>query len=170
VDRNWFKLVGATPRSDDDPIRALPDDWEVEIPSLKTIMRFPKHRAPKDIMDNDRLIAYAVGKGKLFAVQTRNGDIRMRKPYGPAGSVTFRYPNELDVVTHAWVGDLRRAPLLSDVRPDFTTTYKKKFWNGSHWRISDEEYAALEAAIVQAGQGKPAPELPRQAPRVATHI
>src|SRR5947208_329128 len=107
--RNWIKLVGASNLVQVDgsvAVMNLPDDWAAQIPSLFTEMRFPKHRPPTNISDNERIIAYAVGKGKVFAVQTRDGNIRTKKPYGPAGSVTFRYPNEMDVTTHAWVPNL----------------------------------------------------------------
>jgi len=55
----------------------------------------------------------------------------------------------MDVETHDYIPDRRRAPLLGDVAPDFTTKYPpaKYFRQGSHWRITDEEFEALAASI-----------------------
>src|SRR5688572_18086860 len=128
-------------------------------------MRFPKHRPPRDISDHERLIGYAVEKGKVFLVQTRAGGIRIQPPYGPKGSVTYRWPNEMDVETHAWVPNLKNAPELKAVLPDFMDKYRKKFWRGSHWLIDDAEYDALEAAVIAAGKGKKAPMPPRRLPQ-----
>ncbi len=59
-------------------------------------MRFPKHRHPTNISNYERLIAYAVGKQKVFAAQRRAGAIRIQQPYGPPGSVTQRWPHEME--------------------------------------------------------------------------
>ncbi len=44
--------------------------------------------------------------------------------------------------------------------PGFMAKYKKNFWNGSHWRITDEEFDALEAAILSEGEGVAVPPPP----------
>jgi hypothetical protein len=166
--RNWFKLVGASNQHAADGSTVfmnIPDDWARQIPSLFTAMRFPRHRPPTNISNNERIIAYAVGKGKVFAVQTRDGNVRNRKPYGPVGSVTSRYPNEMDVTTHAHVPNIANAPDLKRTCPDFMDVHGSKFRQGSHWLISDEHYDALEAAIVASGEGSPAPLPPRREPR-----
>lgn len=150
--RKWFKLVGVS-----GPGGQVPDDWMVDERSLFDLMRFPKHRQPTNISNYEGLIAYAVGKQKVFAAQRRAGGIRINAPSGPEGSVTWRWPHEADVETFAWVADLGDAPLLGDVLPDFTTKYKKSFWNGSHWQITDEEWDALQAAILDVGEGVPVP-------------
>lgn len=54
----------------------------------------------------------------------------------------------MDVVTHAYIPDLRDAPMLAGVRPNFMKLHGKKFWNGSHWEISLTEYAELKQAIL----------------------
>jgi hypothetical protein len=159
--KKWFKLVGVTGGP-------VPDDWTVEEPSLFDVMRFPKHRQPKKISNYNGLIAYAVGKQKVFAAQRRAGAIRIQAPYGPEGSATYRWPHEMDVETFAWVPDLRQAPDLNTVLPDFTDKYRKYFRNGSHWEITDEEFEAFELAIAAAGKGVPVPEPPFYAPSVTS--
>lgn len=149
----WFKLVGV-------PEGQVPDRWTVEEPDLMDMMRFPKHRQPTNISDYNGLIAYAVGKQKAFAAQRRAGAIRIQKPYGPPGSVTYRWPHEMDVETFAWVTDLRNAPQPDDAVPGFMAKYRGQFWNGSHWRITDEEFAALEQAILAVGEGVAVPAPP----------
>ena len=151
--KKWFKLVGVTGGP-------VPDPWTVEEPGLFDLMRFPKHRKPTNISNYNGLIAYAVEKRKVFAAQRREGDIRIKAPYGPKGSVTDRWPNEMDVETFSWVADLRDAPDLSTVLPDFTTNYRKYFWNGSHWEITEDEFQALQAAIIEHGEGIPVPVPP----------
>lgn len=148
--RKWFKLVGVTGGS-------VPDLWTEDESSLFVVMRFPKHRQPSNIADYEGLIAYAVGKGKVFAVQRRAGAVRINPPSGPEGSVTHRWPHEMDVETFAWVPDLRVAPAIEAACPGFMAKYKKNFWNGSHWRITDEEFDLIEAAILAAGEGVPVP-------------
>lgn len=149
----WFKLVGATGG-------AVPDRWTIEEPSLFDLMRFPKHRQPTKISNYNGLIAYAVGKRKVFAAQRRAGALRIQAPYGPEGSVTYRWPHEMEVETFAWVADLRHAPDLTSVLPDFTDKYRKYFRQGSHWQITDEEFDVLQNAIISAGQGVSVPAPP----------
>jgi hypothetical protein len=129
----------------------LPDDWVSEIPSLLHEMRFPKHRRPTNISNGEPIICYAVKKGQVFALQSRKpglDTIRLKPPTGPIGSATYRYPNEMDVVTHAYISDLRDAPMLADVQPNFMKLHGKKFWNGSHWEISLSEYEPLKQSIL----------------------
>jgi hypothetical protein len=145
--KKWFKLVGVTGG-------AVPDNWVEEEASLIELMRFPKHRQPSNISNYEGLIAYAVGKKKIFAAQRRAGAVRINPPIGPKGSVTFRWPHEMDVETFAWVPDLTTAPSPDEAVPGFMEKYGRQSWNGSHWKITDEEFAALEAAILDRGVGK----------------
>lgn len=151
--RKWFKLVGVTGGP-------VPDRWTEVEASLFEVMRFPKHRQPANISNYEGLIAYTVGKQKIFATQRRAGAIRINEPTGPKDSVTYRWPHEMEVETFAWIADLRTAPTVDDVLPGFTEKYRKNFWNGSHWQITDEEFAALEAAIVATGTGTAVPPPP----------
>lgn len=151
--RKWFKLVGVTGGP-------VPDRWLEEEASLRDLMRFPKHRQPTNISNYEGLIAYAVGKRRLFAGQRRAGAIRINQPTGPKDSVTYRWPHEMEVETFAWVGDLRNAPDLGAAFPEFMEKYRKNFWNGSHWQITDDEFEALQTAILAAGEGVPVPPPP----------
>jgi len=139
----------------------MPDNWVEEEASLFDLMRFPKHRQPSNISNYERLITYAVGKRKIFAAQRRAGAIRIQRPYGPPGSVTQRWPHEMEVETFAYVANLRDAPEPS---VEFMEKYRKQFWNGSHWLIADDEYGALEDAIIRAGSGVSVPPPPWVAP------
>ena len=151
--RKWFKLVGVTGGR-------VPDVWTENESSLLDLMRFPKHRQPSNIANYEGLIAYWVGSGKVLAAQRRAGAVRINSPSGPKGSVTDRWPHELEVETFGWVGDLRSAPSVESAVPGFMAKYKKNFWNGSHWRITDEEFDAFEAAILSAGEGVAVPPPP----------
>jgi hypothetical protein len=151
--RKWFKLVGVTGGR-------VPANWIDDEPSLRELMRFPKHRQPTNMSNYEGLIAYWVGEQKVFAAQRRAGSIRINDPSGPKGSVTHRWPHEMEVETFAWVAELRDAPLVSDVLPEFMEKYRKNFWNGSHWQITDDEFEALQAAIISAGEGVPVPPPP----------
>ena len=124
------------------------------------LMRFPKHRRPDNVSNYEGVIAYAVGKRKVFAAQRRAGAIRINPPTGPKGSVTFRWPHEMDMETFAWVPDLRVAPTPESVVYGFMEKYRRNFWNGSHWQITDDEFAALQAAIISAGEGREVPPPP----------
>lgn len=154
--KKWFKLVGVTGV----PNGQVPDLWTEEEASLRELMRFPKHRKPENISNYEGLIAYAVGKQKVFAAQRRQGAIQINPSTGPKGSVTDRWPHLMEVETFAWVSDLRDAPAIGDVLPDFTHKYRKNFWNGSHWQITDDDFEALQAAILAAGEGGPVPPPP----------
>ena len=151
--RKWFKLVGVTGGH-------VPDNWVEEEASLRELVRFPKHRRPTNISNYEGLVAYAVGKRKVFAAQRRAGAVRINEPSGPRGSVTYRWPHEMQVETFAWVADLRDAPDLGVAFPDFMEKYRKNFWNGSHWQITDDEFVAIQAAILAAGEGAPVPPPP----------
>lgn len=152
--RCWFKLVGSM-KLDGSVDPRVPDDWTVSDPGLFDSARFPRHRQPTNISNYERVILYAVGKGVVFAAQRRAGAIRINKPYGPPGSVTDRWPHEMETETFAWVPDLRNAPAVKAVLPEFMTIYRKKFRNGSHWMITPLEFSALETAIIEAGTGTP---------------
>lgn len=153
--RKWFKLVGVS-----GPGGQVPDLWTVAEASLRDLMRFPKHRQPTNISNYEGLIAYAVGKQKVFAAQRRQGAIQINTPSGPKGSVTDRWPHVMEVETFAWVPDLRDAPTPDDVLPGFMEKYRKNFWNGSHWQIADDEWDTLQAAILDVGDGVAVPDPP----------
>lgn len=50
------------------------------------------------------------------------------------------------------------APLLRDVALEVADKYAKRFRNGSHWKIADEEYETLAKAIEAAGAPYPGPQ------------
>lgn len=142
---NWFKLVGST----EDPVA---EDWEHEGPEMFTEVRFPWNKGPKDIWAPGRLILYAVGSRVLVAVQTVDGPPQFNPRRGPPGSTTNRWPHTIRVRTHYYCSPLSSAPQLRDVSPEFADRYAKRFREGSHWKISDDEYEPLEAAIKKAGR------------------
>lgn len=157
--RSWLKLVGTTDEN-------LPDDWYVQRHDLLTVVRFAWNKKPEKVANYDRIVLYAVGKKRIFATQRRKGgsqSIRLNDAEGKKGSITYRYPKEMDVETYAYVGDLTDAPRISDVLPGFLLKYRKKnsFRNGSHFEIAPDEFAAMENAILDAGEGKRVEPPPR---------
>ena len=93
----------------------------------------------------------------LSAAQERFGSIRRPDRRAASPSVghtkwTWRLsPGSLD---------LRVAPTPESVVPGFMEKYRRNFWNGSHWQITDGEFAALQAAIISAGEGREVPPPP----------
>jgi hypothetical protein len=141
---NWFKLVGSTEDR-------LAEDWAHEEAGNFTEVRFPWNKPP-NLWSPGRLILYAVGSTALVATQSVDGPPSIRPRRGPAGSRDYRWPHAIKVKTHYYCSPLATAPLLRTVAPDFADKYAKRFRNGSHWQITDEEYEQLAAAIEEAGQ------------------
>jgi len=141
----WFKLVGAT----DKPV---PPNWAEERPDIFTEIHFPWNKPPTDVSNGERMIVYAVGSRVLIATQTVDGPPRIVPRRGPVGSNEYRWPHSVTVKTHSYCSPLSSAPKLREVAPDFAERYATKFREGSHWRIEDDEYAELAAAIEAAGR------------------
>src|ERR1700691_1778578 len=141
---NWFKLVGAT----DSPVD---DDWERNESGNFTAIHFPWNKPPTRISSSDRIILYAVG-GKLMATQTVDGPPRIEPRRGPAGSPENRWPHSIKVRTHFFCSPLNEAPELPVVAAEFAARHSSRFRDGSHWRISDDEYELLPPIIGKAGR------------------
>jgi hypothetical protein len=142
---NWFKLVGAT----GDPAA---EDWEHEEPDNFTEIRFPWNKPPTDVWSPGRIVLYAVERGVLMATQTIDGAPSINQRRGPTGSLTNRWPHTIKVKTHRYCSPLTSAPELRTVAPEFAEKYSKRFRQGSHWRITDDEYQQLAAAVERAGR------------------
>jgi len=141
---NWFKLVGAT----GDPVD---ENWaEVEAHNF-TEIRFPWNKPPTEVCSPDRFVLYAVGSTALIATQTVDGPPSIRPRRGAAGSRDDRWPHAVKVKTRFFCSQLSSAPLLRDVAPEIADKYAKRFRNGSHWKITDEEYETLAMAIEGSG-------------------
>jgi hypothetical protein len=142
---NWFKLVGATGHQ-------VAEDWEHDDAENFVSIRFPWSKPPSRICLHDRVVLYAVGDGVLMATQRVIGEPGIKPRRGPKGSQDDRWPHTLDVETLFYCSPLSTAPKLRDVAPDVADKYEKKFWNGSHWRITDEEYEQLAHIVEEAGR------------------
>ena len=142
---NWLKLIGAT----DKP---LPEDWEHDAAHNFTELRFPWNKPPSDIWAPGRIVLYAVGSTALIATQSVDGPPHINPRRGPAGSRDNRWPHSIKVKTHSFCSPLSSAPLLREVAPEIADKYAKRFRNGSHWRITDEEYEKVAAAIERHGR------------------
>ena len=141
---SWFKLVGST----EDPV---PEDWLKMRPDLLTEVRFPWNKRPDDIWAPGHLILYAVGSGALIADQQVDGPPQILPRRGKPGTPTYRWPHKIAVKTEYVCCPLDAAPSLRVLAPDFADRHKARFWNGSHWRISDDEYAQLSSIIRSYG-------------------
>jgi hypothetical protein len=141
----WFKLVGST----ENP---LPDDWVQQRPDLLTAIRFPWNKPPSDIWAPGKLVLYAVGSGALIAVQRVDGPPQLLPRRGAPGTAENRWPHKLAVKTERFCPSVCFAPKLRDDVPTFAAKYGSRFRNGSHWAITDEEFAVLDEVIRSAGQ------------------
>jgi hypothetical protein len=101
----------------------------------------------------DRIVLYTAGSTALIATQTGPPSIRPRR--GAPGSRDNRWPHAIRVKTHFFCSPLSSAPLLRDVAPEVADKYAKRFRNGSHWKITDNEYEPLARAIEAAGRPYP---------------
>jgi hypothetical protein len=144
----WLKLVGATENQ-------VADYWPQDQPFNFTEIWFPWNKPPSDIWQPGRIILYAVGWGALMAEQAVAGPPKIMPRRGPAGSPQNRWPHRLAVKTLFYCSPLSQAPLLRDLAPEIADRYSKRFWNGSHWRISDDEYGQLSAIIRDHGDSYP---------------
>jgi hypothetical protein len=140
-----FKLIGATENR-------VADDWEHKEPHIFTEIRFPWNKPPTNVWSPCQVIIYTVGSGALIATQEVAGPPSIKPRRGPAGSRDNRWPHEIEVKTLYYCSPLSAAPELRDVSPEFADKYRKRFRNGSHWQITDEEYDLLASAVEDAGR------------------
>jgi hypothetical protein len=142
---NLFKMIGAT---EDQVV----EDWEHKESHIFMEIRFPWNKPPTEVWSPGRVIVYAVGSGALIATQIVDGPPSIKPRRGPAGSRDDRWPHEIKVKTLYYCSPLSTAPMLREVSPKFADKYRKRFRNGSHWQITDEEYQVLADAIEGAGR------------------
>jgi hypothetical protein len=114
-------------------------------------VRFPWNKPPDDIWAPGHLILYAVGSGALIADQQVDGPPQIRPRRGAPGTPNNRWPHKLTVKTEYLCSPVSAAPKLRDVAPEFADHYKARFWNGSHWKISEDEYEQLASIIRSFG-------------------
>jgi hypothetical protein len=142
---NWFKLVGATESQ-------VADDWDQKEPHNFTMVYFPWNKPPRHVCRSDRIVLYAVGAGALMATQIVDAPPRLKQRRGPIRSSENRWPHSIEVRTLRYCSPLATAPKLREAALDFAKHYSKRFRNGSHWQITDEEYEQLAAAIDASGR------------------
>lgn len=140
----WLKLVGST----ENPV---PNHWEVDRRDLLTEIRFPWNKPPSDIWAPGTLILYAVGSGALIAVQSVDGPPQLLPRRGAPGSPEHRWPHKLAVKTELVCSPVDEAPTLRDAAPDIADHYRKRFRNGSHWKLENDELDRLRAIVSAAG-------------------
>lgn len=140
----WLKLVGST----ESPVQGY---WNLDRPELLSEIRFPWNKPPGDIWAPGHLILYAVGAGTLIAIQAINGPPQLLPRRGAPGTPENRWPHKVAVRTEWLCSPVEAAPVLRDQAPDFAAKYERRFWNGSHWKIDDEEFETLAAIIRTTG-------------------
>jgi hypothetical protein len=119
-------------------------------------MRFPWNKPPSDIWAPGHLILYAVGAGTLIGIQQVDGPPQLRPRRGAPGSVENRWPHKLAVKTEVVCSPVSAAPKLRDVAPEIAVRYRKRFRNGSHWKLDDSEYKRLAEIVRSAGSASKA--------------
>jgi hypothetical protein len=67
------------------------------------------------------------------------------------GHVENRWPHKLAVKTEVVCSPVSAAPKLRDVAPEIAMRYRKRFRNGSHWKLDDSEYKRLAEIVRSAG-------------------
>lgn len=137
--RYWLKLVGTA----NDPVD---EQWAHTQPSLLERVDFPRHRKPNGWYRPNGVIAYAVGTGRIYAVQ------HVTEPpfVKPAGDIRTgeRWPHNVAVATSAYVCPLAGAPTLADDATDIWERYGgRKLWQQSHIAIERDEFERLETLI-----------------------
>lgn len=104
--RFWLKTVGAANAR-------LPTDWLTDVKGrrcdLLELVRFPRNKRPTGISAGDRLVYYAAGELRYFAVV----EVTSREP---AESDDERWPYALHVRALVVVPSLALAPPISDLR------------------------------------------------------
>jgi len=143
----WYKLVGAT-----EPGQRVPPDWAHDDQETFTKIRFPWNKPPTQVCLHDGVILQAVRDTGLMAVQKVVGQPGINPRRGPKGSLNDRWPHTIDVKTEFFCSPLSVAPKLRDVYPQFADKYAHLFRNGSHWRITDDEFDKLAEIISNAGR------------------
>lgn len=105
--RFWLKTVGAASSR-------LPNDWLTNAYGSRTdlleLVRFPRTKRPTGISANDRLVYYAAGELRYFAVV----EVTSREPI--EGLEEERWPYALHVHPLLLVPRLDAAPPLSDLQ------------------------------------------------------
>jgi hypothetical protein len=133
----FVKMIGAS----DLP---LANDPFVQIPSLSTLVRFPRDQFPRDIKKGDELLYYAVGGyKKLFAQVRLVGDPEREVPTGapergvPSGEIFRRWPHAAAVDRGAYVDCVEFGPDLAEVNPRLTDEIRQGV---SHFSISSADF------------------------------
>lgn len=141
--QHWLKMVGTNPSP-------LSDDWITgvgigarERRDLLERVRFPHNRRPSGIDAGDRLVYYAAGWRRYFAVV----EVLSDTPY--LSDEDDRWPYVLDVHPRVLIARLSDAPPLEDLQLRKGNLSVRR---GSHIRLEPGQYrSALEGLIRAAG-------------------
>jgi hypothetical protein len=136
----YVKMIGAS----DLP---LPNDPFIRIPSLRTLVRFPRDQFPRDMNRGDELVYYAVGGyKKLFAVARLLEDPRRDVPAGDP-AIFKRWPHAAPVELGPHLEYVEYGPDLADVNPQLIREIRQGI---SHFPISPSDYATALRLIMKA--------------------
>jgi hypothetical protein len=128
--RYWLKMIGANDR----PLQAEP---YVDLPELRTLIRFPREDFPGVIHPDHRMVLYAVGGWlRIFAVVKVLAPPRRDVPTTDE-ELRARWPHGVQVQTRIRLNNLNHAPLLERVSPEL----KRRIHKGvSHLEMYKADY------------------------------
>lgn len=119
---NWLKMIGAAGQT-------LENDWLQDRYDVARRIRFAKNKRPSGVSRGDKLVLYAAGWERIFAIAVVKSDHPLED------GVEERWPWGLDVRIPIAVPRLDEAPSLGDLGVASTSVRQQ-----SHIKISDETY------------------------------
>jgi hypothetical protein len=106
----YVKMIGAS----DLP---LPNDPFIQIPGLKTLVRFPRDQFPREMETGDELLYYAVGGYKKLFAQVRLAEDPRRDVPTSDSEVFRRWPHGAAIELGPHLDYVEFGPDLWDVNP-----------------------------------------------------
>ena len=143
----WYKLVGSVKTG-----QFVAENWSATIRDTFDAIRFPWNKPPSQVCTGDEFVVQAVGDTGLIAVQKVIKPPYLNPRRGPKGLLDNRWPHVVEVDTEFFCSPLKTAPKLRDVFPEFAADHAKRFRDGSHWSITDEEFKRLAGEVRRAGR------------------
>lgn len=139
--QHWLKMVGTNPSP-------LPDDWITgagvggrDRSDLLESVRFPTNRRPSGIEAGDRLVYYAAGWRRYFAV------VEVISDTSYLSDEDERWPHVLDVHPRLLVARLSDAPPLEDLALRKGNLSVRR---GSHVRLEPGQYRSALDGLLSA--------------------
>jgi hypothetical protein len=146
----WVKMIGAS----DLP---LPNDPFVQIPSLRTQIRFPRDQFPRDMGRGDELLLYAVGGYKKIFATVMLEEEPERDVGGTDPWIFKRWPHAVRVQLGPHVDLVEHGPDLTDINPRLQGEIHQGV---SHFPVSRDDYDKAVRLLIAARARTRKPTLP----------